>query len=554
MNNNFSHIPKVLIVDDNPGNLSVLAKYLEEHKLKIYAAQDGESAIEKAELLQPDIILLDVMLPGINGYETCFLLKKNEKTNKTPIIIMTILDDIDHQLKGFQAGAVDFITKPFQEEVVLARINTHLKLHELTEKLEEKINERTNKLVLVNEKLVAEVQERKKAEDENLLLQEKILQSQKMEAIGQLAGGIAHDFNNILGGIMNSAQLLKYPERNLDEKGLRLTGWILEASKRAGDLTSQLLAFSRKEQKDFKILDLKVLLQDIEQLLNRTISKKITNSVINHAERFQVIGNNSALHSVFLNLAINSSHAIEDTGEIFFIIENVMLNKDDYKNSPFDINSGEFCRVEVKDTGSGIPPHYLQKVFEPFFTTKIDGKGTGLGLSASFGIIQNHHGIIEISSDIDIGTSVMIFLPCSNRTQEINKKIDSKYSTSKVILFVDDDEINRITAQELIESMGHNVLVAENGKNALEIYKSNRVDLVILDMIMPVMNGRETFFELKKIDENCKVILSTGYAKNSEIIEMQKNGLNGIIHKPYIIEDINKLIIQITTSADDKIS
>jgi PAS domain S-box-containing protein len=393
-----------------------------------------------------------------------------------------------------------------------------------------------------------DITERKLAEQEKEKLQNQLVQAQKMESVGQLAGGIAHDFNNMLSGIMSAAQLLQGPKRKLDEKGLKYVDLILQASTRAADLVGKLLTFSRKAEISLIPVDLHRILDDTINLLNRTIDKKIQISLSKNAINSSIIGDHSALENILINLGINASQAMEKGGIIQIRTENIHLNQSYCDSSGFDIIAGEYCKICVTDSGIGIPAENLQKIFEPFFTTKEQGKGTGLGLSATYGAIRDLHGEIFVESELGIGTSFYILLPCSEGSVKENLKFKKEFTQEilnhKTILFVDDEEINRILGQDILESLGYKVLMAKNGQEAIEVFKDKyaEIELVIMDMIMPVMNGSEAFLIMKKIDMGCKVIISSGNTKTENIDELRKSGLAGSINKPFRISELKKIL------------
>ena len=382
---------------------------------------------------------------------------------------------------------------------------------------------------------------------EELLAKERKAQSQKMDAIGQLAGGVAHDFNNMLAGIMGAAQLLQYSQRNIDKKGLEFVDMIIKSSQRAADLTAKLLAFGRKGKVTSTIIDLHKIIDDTVTLFERTIDKKITILSSKEAKICTVVGDNSALQNALLNLGINASHAMLNGGELLIKTRNILLNENYCENSPFKIEPGEFVEIEVRDTGTGMSPSTLSKIFEPFFTTKKSGKGTGLGLASVYGTIQDHHGVITVYSELNKGTSFHILLPCSQN--EIIAEVDNKVvlSGSGQILMVDDEELIRATGKYTLEEMGYKVLLAKDGFEAVKIFreKYSEIDLVIMDMIMPEMNGSEAFYKMKEIDENCKVIISSGFTKDENLNELKKAGLLGFIQKPFRDFELSKLISKI---------
>ena len=392
-----------------------------------------------------------------------------------------------------------------------------------------------------------DVTKRIEGENETKKLQEQLNQSRKMDAIGQLAGGIAHDFNNMLTGIMGAAQLLKLPTRNLDEKGNEFVDMILKASNRAADLTNKLLAYSRKSMNSFASIDIRDVVDDTISIIENTIDKKIDIFVNKHVENSVVMADKSDLQNAFINICINASHAMPNGGELRIKIQNIELNEIFCENSPFEIMPGRYIDIQIEDTGFGIEKDEIKKIFEPFYTTKDQGKGTGLGLSAVYGIVQDHHGLINVYSEVGIGSSFHIMLPCWNQKLE-ESKVDTKImaGTGKVLL-VDDEEFIRITGLYMLEEMGYDVIIAKNGTEAVELFEKNYldIDIVLMDMIMPKMNGSEAFIKMKKIDENCKVVISSGFTKNESLNELNKLGLSGFIRKPFQDFELSKLLVKV---------
>lgn len=379
------------------------------------------------------------------------------------------------------------------------------------------------------------------------MLQEQLSQSRKMDAIGQLSGGVAHDFNNMLGGIVGAAQLLQSPKINLGEKGLKYVEMIIEASSRAADLTAKLLAFGRKGKITSASMDVHAIIDDTLAILESTIDKKINISVSKNAENSTVVGDTSALQSVLLNLGINAAQAMPNGGELKIETRNIALSENYCTSSPFEISAGEYVEIEVRDTGGGIALENINKIFEPFFTTKEQGKGSGLGLASVYGTIQNHSGAINVYSEVGTGTAFHLYIPCSN--VEINNapKVDVLFQGSGQILLVDDEEIIRLTGKNILEEMGYRVILAENGEEAIEIFEKQNsgIDLVIMDMIMPKMNGAETFYKMKEIDSSCRVIISSGFTKDENLQELKNEGLVGFIQKPFMDYELSKLLVDV---------
>lgn len=382
---------------------------------------------------------------------------------------------------------------------------------------------------------------------EKVQLEEQLTHSHKMDAIGQLAGGVAHDFNNMLGAINGAAQLLKSPHRGLDQKGIGYVDMIMQSVTRAADLTAQLLAFGRKGKTTSTAVDIHAVVDDALAIFARTIDKKIKLTVAKDAANHAVIGDNTQLQSALMNLGINAAHAMPDGGEIFVGTKNILLNKSYCDACLFDIEPGEYIQVEVRDTGCGIPLEQQQKIFEPFFTTKKQGEGTGLGLAAVYGTVQGHRGAINVYSEVGAGTIFQLFLPCSG--EAILPRDASMEVVTGVgkILLVDDENLIRIVGKNMLEEMGYEVFLAENGREAVEIFQKEpaAIDLVILDMIMPEMNGRDTFAKMREIDKNCQVIISSGFSKDESLDELKNLGLAGFIRKPYRDYELSRLVAEV---------
>ena len=278
--------------------------------------------------------------------------------------------------------------------------------------------------------------------------------------------------------------------------------------------------------------------------MKRTIDKKISLQIENNADNHIVIGDGSELQSAILNLGINASHAMPDGGQIYIITNNISLDEEYCESVPFDVSPGEFIQVEVRDEGSGIKPENISRIFEPFFSTKDQGKGTGLGLATVYGAILDHHGVINVDSDLASGTSFFMLLPCSSETPETNNSDTKVLKGSGRIRLVDDEEIIRHSGQGILEDMGYTVLLAENGKIAVDMYRDDfeEIDLVLMDVIMPEMNGTEAFYKMKEINPECKIIMTSGFTKNEDINKLKDAGLSDFIKKPFIDVDLFKVI------------
>ena len=377
-------------------------------------------------------------------------------------------------------------------------------------------------------------------------LERELFQAKKLEAIGTLAGGIAHDFNNILGGIMGYLSLLKEQHTESDSHYAILEK-IENSLDRTSDLVRQLLAFSRRGRFELKPVDMNEVVQNVLKLLGRSIPKKI-NIITDLEENLPMMeGDPSQMEQVIMNICLNGVQAMPEGGDLI-----IRTRKVSDEEVPADLlgyeHGNRYIAVYVTDTGVGMDKFIKEHIFEPFFTTKETGKGVGLGLSMVYGIVRNHGGGIRVESEIRRGTTIKIFMPAKYAPQH-RKEDDSVKKTVAVhgrgkILVVDDEDVFREMMKDVLGYLGYDVLLSENGEEGIKTYREHHdeIDLVILDMNMPVMDGKEMFRELKKIDPNVKALLATGFAMDGEVHELMTEGVMGFIQKPFMIEDISKAI------------
>jgi PAS domain S-box-containing protein len=375
-------------------------------------------------------------------------------------------------------------------------------------------------------------------------LQTQLQHSQKMDAIGQLAGGLAHDINNMLGGIMAGAETLELQLYDKPE-AIELLAIIMNASERASELIKQLLAFSRKEQIISTLVDVHIAVLNAISLLKHTIDKRVIIHRNLNPEIAWVAGDLSQLQNMFLNLGINATHAMPKGGELTFSSKIIFLDPIDCDKSSFDLKPGKYIQIDVKDTGCGIPADVLPKIFEPFFTTRNQGEGSGLGLAAAYGTVKQHRGSITVRSKEGKGTIFTILLPVSEeRKRQIQPVNLSPVSGKGRILMVDDESVIRTTGKKLLEDLGYEVVLAENGKQGIDIFNKEHqsFDLVILDMIMPDLNGEDCFFAMKEIDPTVSIIISSGFTRDADLKNLKDKGLAGFVRKPYRLYDLSKVI------------
>lgn len=377
-------------------------------------------------------------------------------------------------------------------------------------------------------------------------MEEELNTTRKMEAIGLLAGGVAHDFNNMLAAIMSATELLGFylPEVSEEPKARKMHQMILDAATRAAELTKQLLAFSRQADKVSTVINVHDIIEETLIIIKSSFDRRISIEVNLHATHNNIVGDPSLLQNALLNLCINAAHAMPEGGLLKISTHEVEIDDLFCQSSTFKLEPGDFIELEVRDSGCGIPQEELNRIFEPFFTTKKKGGGTGLGLSTVYGTVQQHNGAINVYSVVDKGTVFKILLPVSYRKGGAPREDLEVLHGSGCILVVDDEEIMRFTAREILEKYGYTVLLAENGKEAVEVFCKEKsiIDLILLDMIMPVMNGRDCFKQLKEIDPEVKVVLSSGFSKEDDFDEMMQDGLSGFIRKPYLTSALCRTI------------
>jgi CheY-like chemotaxis protein len=291
-------------------------------------------------------------------------------------------------------------------------------------------------------------------------------------------------------------------------------------------------------------VNLIVILDDVVSMLERTLDKKIEVFKVCDLSVVYVNGDESQIQNSLLNLGINASHAMPEGGTLSYEVTLLMLSSEQCQNSTFNLAEGEYVQIAVKDTGCGIDSEHLERIFEPFFTTKPQGEGTGLGLSTVYAIVKQMNGSIAVFSEVGKGTEFRLQLPILQDVDMLeNKDLNQLFTGKGRILLVDDEELMRVTGLTGLTRMGYDVEIAEDGVQTLEKLKTcGRFDLIILDMIMPKMNGRETFDQIKKMYPEIPVVLSSGFSKAEDVQEMQKCGLAGYLCKPFKPSELSKMI------------
>ncbi len=410
--------------------------------------------------------------------------------------------------------------------------------------LEKIAEKRSAQLLQTNKDLRREIEERQRSEKEKAELESLLLHAQKMEALGTLAGGIAHDFNNLLMGIQGNTSVV-LSNMKPDDPNYKKLETAETYIKKSAELTKQILGFVRGGKYEVKKTDLNELIKKSSQLFGRT--KKEMPIYTNYQEDIWTVKvDQGQIEQVLLNLYVNAAQAMPNGGNLYIRIENVTLDKKYME--PYELKPGDYVKTSVTDTGIGMDKTTQQKVFDPFFTTKKLDRGTGLGLASAYGIIKNHNGFFEVSSEKNKGTTFNFYIPApekkvmqkKTRPQEILKG-------NETILLVDDEDMVIDATSEMLETLGYSANVARSGEEAILFFRKNndKIDLVILDIVMPVMNGGEAYSILKKINPQIKVLLSSGYSINESATKMLDSGCQGFIQKPFNIIQLSQKVREI---------
>ncbi|MEJ2719202.1 MAG: response regulator [Deltaproteobacteria bacterium] len=376
---------------------------------------------------------------------------------------------------------------------------------------------------------------------EQKLLEKRLVEGQKMEAVGTLAGGIAHDFNNLLQIISGHAELL---EMQLTQRGMKFDEMtaILRASDRGTELVKQILTFSRKVDAEFASVNLNEEVCTTERLLYRTIPKMIDIELRLEEDLLPIRADSTQIEQLLINLAVNAKDAMPDGGTLTIETRNIVADEE-YCAHHEGLMPGRYVLLSVSDTGHGMEQDVLQHIFEPFFTTKGLADGTGLGLAAVFGIVKMHGGHLTCESEVGKGTAFDIYFPVpedgspSLRAVEVKPEAEGGTET---ILLVDDEELIQELAKRILENSGYRVLTAGSGKQALEIYAEHRseISLVILDLIMPEMGGKRCLDELLKINPDVKALIASGFAIEGEAKAFFDAKAKGKVSKPFNVREL----------------
>jgi signal transduction histidine kinase/ActR/RegA family two-component response regulator len=369
----------------------------------------------------------------------------------------------------------------------------------------------------------------------------------KMEAIGRLAGGIAHDFNNILTAIQGNAELLQmdgFCQAERDDMVIQ----ILQSARRAAEVTRQLLDFARKGTFQIVAVDTATIIEQTVALLSHSIDKRIDIKLDLQADPPGVLADPSQIENALVNLGMNACDAMPNGGVLTFATRNIVLDEESQVNYDGEMVLGPYVEVCVCDTGSGMDSETRNRIFEPFFTTKDMGKGTGLGLASVYGCMKSHYGHIQVDSHPGQGTTFRVLLHAAEAAcvSGDGPACQNVIRGTGHVLVVDDEGIVREFAATALQKLGYSVSLCVDGAEAVEYFKAchQGIDLVILDLAMPILNGPDTFRELKKIDPDVKVLISSGFSQNETTNALVEDGALGLLRKPFRIGELAQMVAE----------
>jgi signal transduction histidine kinase len=530
----------ILLVDDQQAKLlshEVVLAEMGENLLKASSAREAFECLLRHEVA---LILIDVCMPDLDGFELATMIREHPRFQNTAIIFVSavMMAHLD-QLRGYKLGAVDYVPVPVVPELLRAKVKVFVELYRKTRQLEQfnadlerRVEERTAELRRLNEELELRIEERTR---ERELALAQLFEAQKMDTIGRLTGGVAHDFNNLLMAVLGSLTLLekKLPD---DPQIRRLLQNAIQGADRGKSLTQRLLAFSRRQELKPQAVDFAQLVCGMQELLKRAVGHGISFSCDFPPDLPPALVDANQLELALLNVALNARDAMSDGGSVRITAQAQAVMPGGLpeihpigngfaapmNSSPsVSLRSGDYVRIIIVDTGVGMDQVTLAKATEPFFTTKGPGKGTGLGLSMVHGLAAQSGGLLRIHSEPNAGTVVELWLPqATTAPAAVARAAESVAHSSRpatdpcTVLIVDDDSLVMTGTAAMILDLGHTAVEAHSGAEALALLTSGlRVDVVLTDHAMPSMTGLQLAESIHKRFPGLPIILATGYAE-----------------------------------------
>jgi len=521
--------PAVLAINDNEAGRYLIVKALAPY-FRMAQAATGAAGLEKS-LAGPDLILLDVNLPDISGFEVCRQIKKNPLTGHIPVLhLSATMLDAASRATGLENGADGYLTLPVETEVLVATMNSLLRIKK------------------AEAALLKAMADKEREEERNRKMLLEMANMQKIESLGQLAGGIAHDFNNILAGIIGNLSVLK-DDGGLSAEGRATVKDILDASASAQKITRQLLAFARGGQPVKKAFDLGEALSSWCSFSMRGSRSRAEVSIA--PGLWPVNGDEGMLSQAVNNLLRNAREAMPVGGLVKVKAENLERDGEEEQCPP----AGKCVRLTIADTGGGIPPENLARIFEPYFTTKTQGHG--LGLSMAYSIIKGHGGDLQARSLPGSGAEFTVYLPAETAALPARREPSggAKKGSGRVLV-MDDEEIVTKAVLRMLKALGYDCVCAADGEEALRLYREaaggpGAFKAVIMDLTIPGgMGGAEAVKKLLEFDPRAKVVVSSGYSDDNILAGYSAAGFSAALSKPYRYEELAELLEKLLRQPD----
>jgi len=535
----------ILLVDDQPAKLLTYEAILDRLSENLIKAGSATEALEQLLKRNVAIVLIDVCMPDLDGFQLATMIREHPRFQKTAIIFVSAIQVTDLDLlRGYQLGAVDYVPVPVIPELLRAKVKVFAELYRKTRQLERlnaeleiRVAERTTELAQTNAELERRVEERTREREEALA---QVHEMQKLESLGQLTGGVAHDFNNLLMAVLGNLELAKkYLQDN--PRVLRLINGAIQGAERGATLTKRMLAFARRQKLRPEAVGIEKLVDSMIEMLRRSLGPTIQIATEFEAGLAPIRVDPNQLELALLNLAVNARDAMPFGGELTITGRGEQVGEGEVAG----LGPGEYVCIGVTDTGSGMDEATLRRATEPFFTTKGPGRGTGLGLSMVDGLVAQSGGVMRIDSRPTVGTTVELWLPVSVALDWYAPKPSGALlrvgeTRSFRVLVVDDDAMVAAGTVAMIEDLGHSVIEAESAAHALEVLSAEPdIDIVITDYAMPGLTGSELAAEIHRLRPGLPVVIATGYSEAPQETTLPR------LNKPYRQQDLATLFTRL---------